>query len=144
MSAVHVHRVQIYYEDTDHSGVVYHPNYFKYLERAREHLLGVSELLRLSRDEQLGFAVYRCEMTYLDGALFGDTIEIRSTVELESQYRLRFHQDVYRAEGSAFAAPAGSPEAARPLARGIVEMVCLNAQRKLVPLPSSLVSRITV
>ena len=26
----HVHPVQIYYEDTDHSGVVYHANYLKY------------------------------------------------------------------------------------------------------------------
>ena len=37
----HVHPVQINYEDTDHSGVVYHANYLKYFERAREHSLGV-------------------------------------------------------------------------------------------------------
>ena len=37
----HVHTVRVYYEDTDFSGVVYHANYLKYCERAREHLLGI-------------------------------------------------------------------------------------------------------
>ena len=31
----HVHPVQIYYEDTDLSGVVYHANYLRYMERGR-------------------------------------------------------------------------------------------------------------
>ncbi len=34
--------VTIYYEDTDFTGVVYHANYLKYFERAREELLGVA------------------------------------------------------------------------------------------------------
>jgi len=29
MPSAHVHRVRIYYEDTDVSGLVYHPNYLK-------------------------------------------------------------------------------------------------------------------
>ena len=37
--------VEIYYEDTDHSGWVYHPNYLKYFERAREHSLGREKLI---------------------------------------------------------------------------------------------------
>ena len=45
------HAVQIYYEDTDHSGLVYHANYLKYFERAREHLLGVDELVRLLKED---------------------------------------------------------------------------------------------
>ncbi|HBF45795.1 MAG TPA: thioesterase, partial [Shewanella frigidimarina] len=39
-SPVHSFSVQIYYEDTDFSGVVYHPNFLKYFERAREHVIG--------------------------------------------------------------------------------------------------------
>ena len=38
--------VQIYYEDTDHSGVVYHPNVLKYFERAREHVIDTQHRLR--------------------------------------------------------------------------------------------------
>ncbi len=55
---MHEHRVQIYYEDTDHSGLVYHANYLKYFERAREHMLGLAELRRLYDEDGVGFVVY--------------------------------------------------------------------------------------
>ena len=53
----HAHPVQIYYEDTDLSGVVYHANYLKYFERAREHLLGPTELARLYNEDGIGVVV---------------------------------------------------------------------------------------
>ena len=115
--------VQIYYEDTDHSGLVYHANYLKYFERAREHVLGVEELVRLYRDDGIGFVVYKVELTYKEGAVFGDTIEIRSTATKESEYRVVFKQDVYRGE--------------KLLVTGVVHMVCVDASKKLVTLPLS-------
>ncbi len=118
--------VQIYYEDTDHSGLVYHANYLKYFERAREHVLGVDELVRLYRDERIGFVVYKCELTYKEGAVFGDTIEIRSTATKESEYRVIFKQDVYRAD--------------KLLVQGVVHMVCVDANKKLVTLPASVMA----
>ena len=121
--------VQIYYEDTDHSGLVYHANYLKYFERAREHLLGVSELVRLGREEGLGFVVYRCELTFKQGAVFGDTLEIRTTASLASEYRIAFQQDVYRGDAL--------------LVRGTVEMVCVDAARELVPIPASAIRAAT-
>lgn len=120
--------VQIYYEDTDHSGLVYHANYLKYFERAREHLLGVEELLRLYRDEGLGFVVYRCELSFKQGAVFGDTIEIRSRATLESEYRARFDQDAYRGDTL--------------LVKGVVEMVCLGPEKQVVPIPPTVVARV--
>jgi len=123
MSQAHVHRVQIYYEDTDHSGLVYHANYLKYFERAREHLLGVDELVRLLREEGVGFVVYKLGMTFKQGAVFGDGIEVRTTVQRESDYRLAFTQNVYRRD--------------ELLVEGHVEMVCVNAESKLVKLPDS-------
>ncbi len=115
--------IQIYYEDTDHSGLVYHANYLKYFERAREHVLGVEELVRLYRDEGIGFVVYKCELTFKEGAVFGDTIEIRSTAKKESEYRVVFQQDVYRGE--------------KLLVQGVVHMVCVDPSKKLVRLPES-------
>ena len=53
------HEVQIYYEDTDHSGAVYHPSFLKYFERAREHVLGIENLSRLWHEQGIGFAVYK-------------------------------------------------------------------------------------
>ena len=42
--------VQVYYEDTDHSGVVFFANYLKFFERGREHAIGVDELLWLGAE----------------------------------------------------------------------------------------------
>lgn len=129
MADAHVHRVQIYYEDTDHSGLVYHPNYLKYFERAREHLLGVDELVRLLNEDGIGFVVYKAAMTFKQGAVFGDNIEIRTTVASESDYRLSFSQDVYRGDDL--------------LVDGHVEMVCVDTSTKLVPVPTSVRERLT-
>ena len=62
----HSHEFQIYYEDTDLSGIVYHANYLKYFERAREHLLGVEELVSLYYDEGVGFVVARQRQQFAD------------------------------------------------------------------------------
>lgn len=119
--------VQIYYEDTDHSGVVYHANYLKYFERAREHLLGVDALVRLYRDSGIGFVVYKCELTFKEGAVFGDSLEIRTTVRAESEYRAVFNQQVWRPNGRA------------ALVEGLVQLVCVNREKQLVPLPADVI-----
>ena len=36
------YKLNIYYEDTDHSGYVYHANYLRFFERARSELIGVN------------------------------------------------------------------------------------------------------
>ena len=120
---MHVFPVRIYYEDTDHSGRVYHANYLKYFERAREHMLGVDELVRLYREEGIGFVVYKAEMVFREGAVFGDMLEIRSTVRVESDWRAVFQQNVYRVDGSA------------AMVEGQVHLVCVDRDQKLVRLP---------
>lgn len=120
---MHAHPVQIYYEDTDHSGVVYHANYLKYFERAREHMLGLEELRRLLFEDGIGFVVYKAELTYKQGAVFGDTIIIESEVEAPSPYRAVFRQDARRG--------------AELLVRGVLTLACVDRDKKLVPLPSS-------
>jgi tol-pal system-associated acyl-CoA thioesterase len=130
--APHVHRVQIYYEDTDHSGVVYHANYLKYFERAREHVLGTEQLVRLLREDGIGFVVYKASLVYKKGAVFGDTIEIRTTTTKGSDYRISFRQDVYRASSSA----------EELLVEGRIELVCVDRDSQLVALPEAVTSRL--
>ena len=127
---MHVHPVQIYYEDTDFSGVVYHANYLKYFERAREHLLGVPELVRLYAETGIGFVVYKAELTYKEGAVFGDALEIRTTVRAESDYRVVFNHQAWRPSGRA------------ALVEGLVQLVCVNRERQLVPLPADILARL--
>lgn len=116
--------VQVYYEDTDHSGVVYHANYLKYFERAREAVIGAAELVRLWKEEGLGFAVYKADVGFFDGAEFGDRLDIRSTVERQSDYRLIWHQEAWR------------PGAEKPAVRALIHLVCLDRNKRLRPIPA--------
>lgn len=119
----HVFEVQVYYEDTDFSGVVYHANYLRYFERAREHVLGAGELVRLWREEQKGFVVYKATQQFKEGAVFGDILEIRSVARLESEYRVVFDQRVHRKSDG------------KLLVDATIEMVCIDGQRRPVPIP---------
>ena len=76
------HFVRLYYEDCDHSGAVYHPNYLKYFERAREHLLGPDVLVRLWDAEGLGFVVTKLDLSFrVSGRLRAETPEPRAARE---------------------------------------------------------------
>lgn len=115
--------IQIYYEDTDHSGRVYHANYLKYFERAREHLLGVGELVRLYREEGVGFVVYKADLSFREGAQFGELLEVRSSVRIESDYRATFRQEIWR------------PGGRLPMVEGVIQLVTVNRDHQLIRLP---------
>ena len=121
MAEPHRHSVRIYYEDTDFSGAVYHANYLCYMERAREHLIGPDELVRLWSEDGVGFVVYKVELTYRDPARFGDVIEVRTSVERDGPWRAVFRQDIHRGDTL--------------LVEGSVQMVCVDRDNKLVRLP---------
>ena len=122
-SKTHHFDAQVYYEDTDHSGVVYHANYLKFFERAREEIIGVDTLAAMWHDRQVGFAVYKLSMNYNDGAVFGDRLDIRTTWEKESDYRVIFFHEAWR--------PAGT----RAAVSCRLELVCLGPDKKLLPIP---------
>lgn len=121
--AVHTFDVQVYYEDTDFSGVVYHANYLRFFERAREHFLGAGELVRMWREEQKGYVVYKVTQSFKEGAVFGDVLEIRSNARLESEYRIVFEQRAHRKAD------------ARLLVDATIEMVCIDGDRRPIPIP---------
>ncbi|MCP4504049.1 MAG: YbgC/FadM family acyl-CoA thioesterase [Deltaproteobacteria bacterium] len=131
---MHTHSVQIYYEDTDFSGVVYHANYLRYFERAREHILGVKALVDLYRDTGIGFVVYKANLTYKAGAVHGDGLSIQTTVDLESAYRAVFMQRALRDE------PAHATQTkGELLVEGELHLACVDGEQKLVPLPKHIV-----
>jgi tol-pal system-associated acyl-CoA thioesterase len=121
MAAPHLHSVRIYYEDTDFSGAVYHANYLRYMERAREHLIGPDELVRLYEEDGIGFVVYKAELTFREPARFGDVIEVRTSVERDGPWRAVFMQNVHRGDTL--------------LVEGSVQLVCVDRTNKLVRLP---------
>ena len=107
-SPPHVFKAQVYYEDTDHSGVVYHANYLKFFERAREDIIGIDALSRMWHDHGIGFAVYKLTMGFHDGAVFGDLLTIHTTWKRDGAYRVVFSHE---------------------------ELVCLGPGKKLMPIP---------
>tara|TARA_B100000614_G_scaffold245997_1_gene251603 strand:+ start:763 stop:1155 length:393 start_codon:yes stop_codon:yes gene_type:complete len=122
-SGAHHFSARVYYEDTDHSGVVYHANYLKYFERAREEIIGVDVLANMWHESQTGFAVYKANIGYHDGAVFGDLLDIRSTWTKEGPYRVIFTHEAWR------------PGKEKPAVTCTLELVCLGPGKKLLPIP---------
>jgi acyl-CoA thioester hydrolase len=79
------HRMQIrvYYEDTDFSGIVYHANYLRFMERGRSNylrLLGADQraLFAEAESEAPGFAfvVRTMQLEFLKPARMDDLLEV--------------------------------------------------------------------
>ena len=76
-------QVRVYYEDTDFSGVVYHANYLRFMERARTNhlrLLGAEQhaLFAQAESEAPGFAfvVRSMQIDYLKPARMDDVLDV--------------------------------------------------------------------
>ena len=132
MAKVYHHAVQIYYEDTDHSGVVYHPNFLKYFERAREHVIDSRRLDILWREQHLGFAVYKANMTFQDGVEFADICDIRTTFKLDGKFKTLWRQEVWR------------ENATKPAVIADIEMVCLDKNKRLQPIPEEIYNELVL
>ncbi|MBN1499343.1 MAG: YbgC/FadM family acyl-CoA thioesterase [Spirochaetes bacterium] len=120
--------VNVYYEDTDFSGVVYHANYLRFMERAREDAIGQKTLVDLYRDKKLGFAVYKIEITYKEGAIFGDELEVVTSADRASGFRWIFNQTILRKSDN------------KIITDSKVELVCLHENKKMVNFPDEIVS----
>ncbi len=79
----HVMQVRVYYEDTDFTGIVYHANYLRFMERGRTNylrLLGADQhaLFAEAQSEAPGFAfvVRSMQIEYLKPARMDDVLEI--------------------------------------------------------------------
>jgi acyl-CoA thioester hydrolase len=79
----HVLIVRVYYEDTDFTGIVYHANYLRYMERGRTNylrLIGADHraLFEAAEKEAPGFAFVVRSMTldFLRPARMDDVLEV--------------------------------------------------------------------
>ena len=73
---------EVFYEDTDMGGRVYHANYLKFIERARSKFI---ESLNIDQralllEEKKFFVVKNIIADYLSGAYFGDKLVIFTTL----------------------------------------------------------------
>ena len=79
----HYMQVRVYYEDTDFSGIVYHANYLRFMERGRTNylrLLGADQraLFAEAESEAPGFAfvVRAMQLEFLKAARMDDLLDV--------------------------------------------------------------------
>lgn len=100
----HLMNVRVYYEDTDFTGIVYHANYLRFMERGRTNylrLLGTHhrELFAQAEGEAPGFAfvVRAMAIDYLKPARMDDVLEIVTTPSEVKGASITLDQQVLRA-----------------------------------------------
>jgi acyl-CoA thioester hydrolase len=79
----HHMQVRVYYEDTDFSGIVYHANYLRFMERGRTNhlrLMGAEQQALFSEAERetpgFAFVVRSMEIDFLKPARMDDMLDI--------------------------------------------------------------------
>ena len=116
----------IYYHDTDFSGAVYHANYLKFLEEARSEFLaecGFTVAALLARG--VGFAVRRQEMDYKAPSVYGDVLDIVTTVKEFTPYRIVFAYTIHN-------------QAGRLIGKAATDLVCVGKDLRLLELRADL------
>src|SRR3546814_20218595 len=78
--AAHHYRLRVYFEDTDLSGIVYHANYLRYMERARSDMLRLAGIdQRAAWEEGRGaYAISECTIRYRASARLDDALVVAS------------------------------------------------------------------
>lgn len=84
----------VYYEDSDFSGFMYHANYLKFFERAREHLIGIDNIKQWYI-QGYHFVVAHIDIKYLNPAKHGDLIKIKSECAFNRSPLVLFYQKAY-------------------------------------------------
>jgi acyl-CoA thioester hydrolase len=120
IDGAHRFALHVYFEDTDFSGLVYHANYLRYMERARSDMLSVAGIDQ--RDAFASgdgvYAVTELNIKYRRPAMFDDDLLVISTVEHVRAASVVIHQRVMRGDEvlstaeviAAFLSPEGRPK----------------------------------
>ena len=99
----HHMQIRVYYEDTDFSGIVYHANYLRFMERGRTNylrLLGADQraLFEETEKEAPGFAfvVRSMQIEFVKSAPMDDLLEVVTQTEEVRGASIALHQKVMR------------------------------------------------
>jgi acyl-CoA thioester hydrolase len=92
----HVLPLRVYYEDTDLSGVVYHANYLRYMERGRTEFFRSAGiwLARLNEPEPIAWTLRKAALEYHRPARLEDPVEVRTTFSAMSGARMEARQRI--------------------------------------------------
>jgi acyl-CoA thioester hydrolase len=94
---VHVLPIRIYYEDTDLSGMVYHANYLRYMERGRSEFFrcaGITRLAMLEEPEPIVWTLRQIWLEYNRPARVDDLSELHTRATSLTGARMTAEQTV--------------------------------------------------
>src|SRR3954464_6484080 len=98
LGRIHHFALRAYFEDTDVSGVVYHANYLKYMERARSDMLraaGIDQRAALEAGEGI-YVVAEANIKYRGSAKLDDALVVLSEIDAVRAASCVIHQRVMR------------------------------------------------
>jgi acyl-CoA thioester hydrolase len=93
--------VRVYYEDTDFTGVVYHANHARYLERGRSDFLrlaGIRHAELLAGEAPMAFIVTHLAIDFRSAARIDDALVVATTFDAARGPRLLIRQRIVRGE----------------------------------------------
>lgn len=90
-------KIRVYYEDTDVGGVVYHSNYIKFCERARTELFFQKGMSPHTSENEF-FVVKNLEANFIKPAVFGDVLEVKTTLKNKKSASLVVFQEIFKNE----------------------------------------------
>ena len=91
----HILPARVYYEDTDVSGIVYHANYLRMMERGRSEflrLIGIHHMVMMAGDDPVAWTIRRMEIDYAKPARLDDALEIHTRYRTLTGARLTGEQ----------------------------------------------------
>jgi acyl-CoA thioester hydrolase len=94
----HILPIRVYYEDTDLSGVVYHANYLRYMERGRTEffrLVGISKMAALDDAEPTAWTLRHASLDFHRPARLEDPLEVHTTCPMLTGARMHADQKIY-------------------------------------------------
>ena|SRR5579872_1263895 len=94
---VHVLPLRVYYEDTDLSGLVYHANYLRFMERGRTEFFRLAGIKPADLDsaEPTAWALRSAALSFVRPARLDDQLNLHSVVTAMSGARLSVLQRIY-------------------------------------------------
>jgi len=97
-AGTHILPVRIYYEDTDFSGIVYHANYLRFLERGRTDFLRLAGLDQsvLHAQGDLVFSVRRMLLDFLKPARMDDVVIVETAISVMKGASITMEQRIRR------------------------------------------------
>ena len=121
-----LHKVKIYYEDTDSGGVVYYANYLKFLERARSEIIYTLGLTnkKLLNDYNTLIIVKSCNIKYKKPAKFEDQLVIISSILSKTKTSFTMLQIIKKNE--------------EIISEATVQLVTVNKEGKPIKIPEIL------